>query len=232
MYNGKKILAIITARAASKRLLNKNMLDFAGSPLISKTIESGKGSKYIDRLIVSTDSEEIKRISLEYGAEVPFIRPSELATDNADSIIVLNHVIKYINEKFNYILLLQPTSPLRTSEDIDNSIEMLNDEVKSIVSVSEMEHSPLWANVLPENKSMADFIKPEVKGKRSQDLPIYYRINGAIYISEMDEYFFNKGFLGKSTKAYIMPVERSVDIDNAFDFLFAEFLFKARLNNV
>lgn len=231
MYENRKILAVITARAGSKRLPNKNILNLAGKPLIAWTIEAAAESKYIDKLIVSTDSEEIKEVSLKYGAEVPFMRPAELATDTTDSMVVLNHAIDYFKEQFDYILLLQPTSPLRTVEDIDHAMEMLNENTLAVVSVCEMEHSPLWANILPENHSMEGFIRPEIKGLRSQDLPKFYRLNGALYISEMEEFFFNHGFFGKNTKAYIMPIERSVDIDNSLDMHFAEFLLQRKNHN-
>lgn len=222
MYQDKKILAVITARSGSKRLLNKNILNLAGKPLIAWTIEAGKKSRYIDKLIVSTDTNEIKNVSQYYGAEVPFLRPTELSADNSDSVSVLKHAIDYTNENFDYILLLQPTSPLRSAEDIDKAIEMLNDNTQAVVSVCEAEHSLLWCNTLPGDFSMADFIKKDVKNKRSQDLPIFYRLNGAIYISEVDYFYEQNGFWGDRTKAYLMPRERSVDIDTWIDFKLAE----------
>jgi len=224
MYNNKKILAVITARAKSKRLPNKNILDLAGKPLIAWTIDTAKKSKYIDKLIVSTDSEDIKKISEKYGAEVPFLRPDELSNDTADSISVIKHAINFYQGQFNYILLLQPTSPLRTVKDIDNAIEMLNDDTKAIVSVCKTEHSPLWSNTLPDNLSMKNFIRYEIKNKRSQDLPQYYRLNGAIYIAEIDYFYKNNGFIGNNTKAYIMNQKSSIDIDTELDFKLCEIL--------
>ena len=227
MINNKKILAIITARAGSKRLPNKNILDLAGKPLIAWTIDEAKKSKYIDKLIVSTDSEKIAEISKKYGTEVPFMRPKELADDNATSIDVIKHAIEFLGkDKFDYILLLQPTSPLRTIDEIDNAIEMLDDNTKAVVSVCETEHSPLWSNTLPEDLSMKNFIRSEVKNKRSQDLPKYYRLNGAIYIAETKYFYKNNGFLGDKTKAYIMPQQSSIDIDSEIDFKLCEILIK------
>ena len=218
MINNNKILAVITARAGSKRLPHKNILDLAGKPLIAWTIEHAKKSKYIDKIIVSTDSVRIKDISEKYGAEVPFIRPKELATDNADLILVLRHVISFYKNKFDYILLLQPTSPLRSTNDINNAIRLLDVNTEAIVSVCETEHSPLWTNVLPKNLSMSNFIKKEYINKRSQDLPKYYRINGALFIAKIG--YLNKmnGFFGNKTKAYIMPQNRSIDIDTEIDY--------------
>ena len=229
MINNKKILAVITARAGSKRLPNKNILNLAGKPLIAWTIDEAKKSKYIDELIVSTDSKKIAEISKYYGAEVPFMRPLELAIDTADSISVLKHSIEFFKNKFDYILLLQPTSPLRTVEDIDKAIITLNNKTKAVVSVCETEHSPLWSNTLPEDLSMKNFIRSEVKNKRSQDLPKYYRLNGAIYIAETKYFYKNNGFLGDKTKAYIMPQQNSVDIDTELDFRFCEILLNKKL---
>lgn len=223
MYNAKKILAVITARGGSKRLPDKNILNLAGKPLIAWTIEAGSRSKYIDKLIVSTDSEKIAEISKQYGAEVPFIRPDYLSNDTADSISVLKHAIEFYNKEFDYVMLLQPTSPLRTVEDIDGAIKQLNDEFDAVVSVSEVEHSPLWSNTLPPNLSMKDFIREEVKGKRSQDLPTYYRLNGAIYVSKISYLYENNGFMGAKTKAYIMSKEKSIDIDDEMDLKIAEY---------
>jgi len=226
MYNSKKILAVITARAGSKRLPNKNILDLAGKPLIVWTIDEAKKSKYIDRLIVNTDSQQIAEISKQYGAEVPFMRPQELANDNADSISVLKHTIDFFNQEFDYILLLQPTSPLRNVEDIDNAIELLNEKTKAVISVCETQHSPLWSNTLPNDLSMENFIRPEIKNLRSQDLPKYYRLNGAVYIAEIKYFMGNNGFIGNKTKAFIMSQQNSVDIDTELDFKLCEILIK------
>ncbi len=228
MINNKKILAVITARAGSKRLPNKNILDLAGKPLIAWTIDEAKKSKYIDKLIVSTDSEEIRRISEQYGAKVPFLRPEELSNDTADSISVIKHAINFFNKEYDYVLLLQPTSPLRTVEDIDVPIEMLNKETKAVVSVCETEHSPLWSNTLPEGLSMTNFIRPEIKNKRSQDLPKYYRLNGAIYIADINYFYQNNGFIGDRTKAYIMSQQSSVDIDTDLDFELASLILRKK----
>lgn len=223
------ILAIIPARGGSKRLPNKNILDIANKPLIAWTIDEAKKSKYIDKLIVSTDSESIVVVSKKFKALVPFIRPDVLSQDTSDTISVLKHAIEFYKNKFDYILLLQPTSPLRTVDDIDAAIKMLKEtKAKAIVSVCETEHSPLWTNTLPKDRSMKDFIKSQYKNVRSQDLPIYYRLNGVIYISEIEYFLKNNGFLGDQTKAYIMSKENSIDIDTELDFIIAETLLKRR----
>lgn len=225
-----QILTLITARGGSKRLPGKNILPLGNKPLIAWTIEAAQKSKYTTKIVVSTDDHEIAQIAKEYSAEVPFIRPDYLANDTATSFDVIMHALNFFEKthKFDYILLLQPTSPLRTAQDIDNAIEsLIKRKEKSIVSVCEMEHSPLWCNTLPKNLSMKNFIKPEIKNKRSQELPLYYRLNGAIYISEIQYFINNKGFMGNETYAYIMDRKKSIDIDTIEDLNYVKFL----LNN-
>jgi CMP-N-acetylneuraminic acid synthetase len=230
-----KFLAIITARAGSKRLLNKNSLNLAGKPLIAWTIEAAKKTKYISEVVVSTDSLEIKEIAEEFGATVPFIRPENLSNDTASSFDVVEHCINFyqtqLNQFFDYVILLQPTSPLRTSVDIENAIQLLyKKNADAIVSVCETEHSPLWSNTIDETLSLKHFLRDEVKNKRSQDLPMYYRLNGAIYICKTDELLKQKTFfLKQKCFAYIMDKETSVDIDTSLDFKMAEFLIDNKL---
>ena len=227
MYNDRKILAVIPARSGSKRLFNKNIKDLNGKPLIVWTIQAALKSAYIDKVIVSTDSEEIADISKRFGAEVPFIRPSNLSDDKTDSLSVIKHAVEFYNSQYDIVVLLQPTSPLRNTQDIDEAFKLLNNNTKAVVSVCKTDHSPLWSNTLSDDYCMQYFIKEDVKGKRSQDIPQYYRLNGSIYISFILDMINNNGFFGELTKAYIMPKERSVDIDDLFDFQFAEYLLKS-----
>ena len=228
-----RILAIIPARGGSKRLPRKNLLPLHGKPLIAWTIEAANKSKYIDRTIVSTDDREIAEGGMRYGAGVPFIRPKEFSTDTATSIDVITHAIDYLKNEgkvYDYIILLQPTSPLRITKDIDAAFKIIDNDTKAVVSVCETEHSPLWSNTLPDNYSMKGFVRPEIKNKRSQDLLKYYRLNGAIYISDIKYLENNNGFFGENTKAFIMPQERSVDIDVINDFRYASFLLDNKNN--
>ena len=235
MIKNKSVLAIIPARKGSKRLVGKNMLDLKGKPLIAWTIEEALKSKYIDNIIISTDDENIINLSKHYkGINVPFIRSKKLSSDKATSLDVVLHALNYYssNDKnFDYVMLLQPTSPLRKSKDIDYSIEELSEEVKSVVSVCETDHSPLWSNILPDNKSMKNFLSKEIQNLRSQDLPKYYRLNGAIYISEVEYLVKEKGFLGDQTKAYTMPIERSIDIDTKIDLELCKILLNENNKN-
>lgn len=164
MYKNKNILGLIPARGGSKGLPGKNIKPLLGKPLIAWTIKQVLASKYIDRVIVSTDDKEIAEISEKYGAEVPFMRPKEIAMDKARGIDVVLHSLNWLKEndkrkQYDLIMLLQPTSPLRKSEDINKAIEILFlKEAKTIVSVCEVDHHPLLANTLPEDKCIKNII--------------------------------------------------------------------------
>lgn len=226
-----KYLAIIPARKGSKRLPNKNILKLGNKPLIAWTIEAALKSKYIDEVMVTTDSAEIAVFAKNYGAKVPFIRPNELATDKASSNDVVKHAVDFYKQKgqtFENIILLQPTSPLRTTNNIDNAIKLqIEKNANSIISVCETDHSPLWSNTLNSDNSMEKFIKPEVKGKRSQDLETYYRLNGAVYIVKTSTFLKEKSFFSKKKSfAYKMDKKHSIDIDDEIDFKLAEIVIK------
>ncbi len=231
MYNNYKVIALIPARGGSKGVKRKNIKLLAGKPLIGFTIEQALASKYIDKVIVSTDDKEIAHISGQLGAKVPFIRPHELADDNAKGIDVALHGIDFIEKniiKENFIFVyLQPTSPLRKTEDIDNAIEELESlpDAKAVYSVCEAEHSPILMNTLPDNRCMKNFLNEKFQNKNRQELPEYYRLNGALYVIYKNTLKKHKNFFfTDETYAYIMPIERSIDIDSHIDFKFAEFL--------
>ena len=237
MYKRKTILGLIPARGGSKGLPRKNIKSLLGKPLIAWTIEQALASKYLDRVVVSTNDKEIAEISKKYGAEIPFMRPKELAEDNAKGIDVVLHVIDWLKKndrrkQYDLIMLLQPTSPLRKSEDIDKAIELLFlKEAKAIISVCEVDHHPLWANTLPKDGCMKDFIRKEIKNKNRQELPLLYRLNGAIYLAYCDYIKQCKSFIGKETFAYKMLRERSIDIDDEIDFKLAQILMKNNIPN-
>ena len=218
----KTFLAIIPARGGSKRLPRKNILDLCGKPLISWSIEAALKSKYISKVVVSSDDEEILNISSNFGADI-IKRPYELANDTATTFDTVKHTIDNF-ENYDYIVLLQPTSPLRNEKHIDEAIELLEEkQADAIVSVCEMDHSPLWSNTLPKDGNMRGFLREEILNKRSQDLEKYYRLNGAIYICKTDKLLENKSFFLKDNIfAYIMDRKSSIDIDEEIDFLFAE----------
>lgn len=221
MIDGKTFLAVIPARGGSKRLPKKNILDLAGKPMIAWSIDAGIKSKYIDKVIVSSDDTYILKIAQKYGSDI-VVRPRELADDTATTFDTVKHVL--MNEKeYDYVILLQPTSPLRTCNDIDKAIEFLcQKKADAVVSVCEMEHSPLWSNVLPEDKNMQNFLPKELINKRAQDLESYYRLNGAIYICKIEEFLKQKSFfIKKDIFAYEMNQKNSIDIDTQLDFAIA-----------
>ena len=230
MHQGKRILAIIPARGGSKRLPRKNLLQLGGKPLIAWTIEAALSCPYIDEVMVTTDDYEIAEVSKKHGAKVPFLRPDELAGDNATSFDAVKHTIDFyqaeLGKNFDYIIMLQPTSPLRTSLNISEAIEQRAEkQASAIISVCEVDHSPLWMNTLPSDQNMLKFIPENVKNKRSQDLPQNYRLNGAIYICEVSRLMNERTFfISQDISAYIMSKETSIDIDDFFDFKLANYL--------
>lgn len=230
MYNNKRFLAIITARSGSKGLKDKNIMDLNGKPMMAYTIEAAHRSGIFDDVIVSTDSQQYAQIAEDCGADVPFLRPDELATDQSSSTDVLLYTLdqlKQLGKEYDYFVLLQPTSPLRTSEDISNAVKLLFEkEGDSIVSVCEAEHSPLWCNTLTSDLSMKDFLN-QATNKRRQDLGKFYRINGALYISKVTSFIENQTFYTEKAYAYIMHKFNSVDIDDIYDFKYVEFLLQS-----
>lgn len=227
MIDNKRVLAIIPARGGSKRVPRKNILDLASKPLIVWTIDAALKSEYIDRVVVSTDDKEIAEISKKNGADVPFMRPVELASDSATSIDAVRHAIKALeslNEYYDYLILLQPTSPLRTEKYIDDAIELLIEKkAECIVSICEVDHPVEWTGILPESQSMNNFFPKELQGKRSQDFQTRYRINGAIYIVNIKQALEQKSLiLNELIYGFIMQRKDSIDIDEYIDFKIAE----------
>jgi len=229
LINGKSVLAIIPARGGSKRFPGKNLKTLGNKPLIAWTIEAAKGSEYIDRLIVSTDSEKIKEICLKWDAEVPFLRPSHLATDNASSEEVILHTLKWLKtngkDGYDFFILLQPTSPLRTEKHIDNSVEQfVNDpNSSSLVSVSKSERKFDQMMVINDESYLEHSTIPVFSRKGLEEHSEFHYLNGAIYITSIP-LFLKKGSLySEKTSCYLMDLESSIDIDTQFDLALAEF---------
>ena len=214
----KKVLGIIPARSGSKGLKNKNIKYAGGIPLIGWTINAAKKSNYIDYIMTSTDSKKIAEISERYGSKAPYLRPKYLASDTANSIDVVLDVLKKI-QGYDYFILLQPTSPLRTNFDIDAALELFDKSpAKTCVSVSKTLARPEWMYSLDSVNRMRPVIKKKKKVTRRQDLQDYFQVNGAIYIASVKWFKTNKTFYCSNTIAYVMPDSRSVDIDNNDDF--------------
>ena len=224
-----KNLAIIPARSGSKGIKDKNIKVLNGKPLIAYTIEAAIKSKMFDEVMVSTDSIEYAEIAKLYGAKVPFMRNSELSNDTASSWDVVRDVLhkyKEAGKEFDTVALLQPTSPLRTGKDIIEGYKLMDDRLaNSIIGVCEVDHSPLWMNTLPEDNSMGNFINTKVVGLSRQKLEKYYRINGAIYIMKTEHLNNVDNIYNDKCYALIMDKRKSIDVDDEYDFLFAEVLF-------
>jgi len=224
MNNQNPFIAVIPARGGSKRLPGKNLMMLAGKPLIAWTIEAAIESGVFDRVVVSTDSWEIAVLAAQFGAEVPFMRPEELALDNTPSIEVLIHAANELQAgketHWTHLACLQPTSPLRTAENIREAVNLLEEkQADAIVSVCKCEHSPLWSNTLPADLSLDGFIPENIQKTPSQQLPVYYRLNGAIYFCRIPRMIEERTlFLKTGACAYIMSRKDSIDIDDQVDF--------------
>ncbi|AKB29022.1 Legionaminic acid cytidylyltransferase [Methanosarcina siciliae T4/M] len=227
-----KIISIIPARGGSKGIPQKNIRLLAGRPLIAYTIDCALNSKYINRVVVSTDDEGIATISEKYGVEV-VKRPESLAQDNSPTIDAVLHVLEFLeiqNEKHIIIVLLQPTSPLRNSQDIDNAIELFfKNTCDSVISVCESEHPPFWTYKI-DDQYLKPILGDNYSKMRRQDLPKSYILNGAIYISTVEIIQECRSFNSHKVSPYIMPSIRSVDIDDELDFIVAEYIFKMSKN--
>jgi N-acylneuraminate cytidylyltransferase/CMP-N,N'-diacetyllegionaminic acid synthase len=223
------------ARGRSKEVPNKNLKPLLGKPLIYYTIKAVIESTIFDRFILSTDSQEIASVAERLGVDVPFLRPTELATDDSIAIDAIGHALEWIKnhyEKYDYVQYIFPTAPLRTAEDIKKGVEILLDKKADLgISVCESDHPADWFNPLPENNSLRGFYKPEYRRKNKQDFPKSYRVNGAIYVAKWDVFYHKKDWFEQDTYAYIMPRKRSVDIDTPFDFKLAELLLREGAND-
>jgi N-acylneuraminate cytidylyltransferase len=216
----KRVLAIIPARGGSKGVPRKNIREVAGKPLIAWSIDEAKKSRYLDRLVVSTDDPEIAEVAARWGGEVPFLRPAELAKDDTPGIAPVLHAVETVTPSYDIIVLLQPTSPLRSTADIDNAIlTMVEGGAKACVSVVEPDKSPFWMYSLDATGRM----KPLLEGEYAcrQEIPAVYALNGALYVAERGWLLERGGFMGDETVAYVMPKERSVDIDTEMDLFIA-----------
>jgi CMP-N,N'-diacetyllegionaminic acid synthase len=217
MINGERILGIIPARGGSKGIPGKNIRPLAGKPLLAWTIEEAKKSKYIDRLVLSSDDKKIMEVAKQYGCEVPFIRPKELALDHSSSVEVILHCLQHLDD-YDWVIQLQPTSPFRTTNDIDQCIEYcIKKNANSCVSVTETEKSPFWMYFMDQEAKLRKVIDLNLSALRRQDLPKVFSLNGAIYMARCKWFQEKKTFLSTETVGFCMPRERSLDIDTEWD---------------
>lgn len=228
-----KVLGVIPARCGSKGIPRKNIKDLAGKPLIYYTIKAALSSRSLNRTLVSTDSSEIADIAEAYGAEVLFLRPAELAQDDTPRLPVVRHAVRYLEQTEGYkadiIVTLQPTSPLRRSEHIDAAVEMLaSTEADSVVSVCKAEHSPYWMRRVVEGGRLIPILPESEQYTRRQDLPVAYRINGAVYAETYSAVFDETKRAKTDIRALVMEKQDSIDIDEESDFRVAEMQLLAR----
>lgn len=227
MIEGNTILGIIPARGGSKTLPGKNIRDLNGKPLIAWTIEQAKRSAYLDRTILSSDNANIIKVARHWGCEVPFVRPLELAGDASPSIGLILHALESLQETYDYVVLLQPTSPLRSSGDIDACLSLcISQRAPFCVSVSRACQHPVWMHHIDAKGRLVPLLPEADTINQRQQLPPLYVENGALYAAHIERLLEVKGFFTEDTLAYEMPPERSLDIDDELDFLYCALLIK------
>ena len=236
MINGKKVLCIILARGGSKGVPKKNIQPLLGIPLIAYTIIAAKKSKFIDRIIISSDDDKIRKVAEEYGAEAPFKRPNNLSSDTANVHKAFQHAVDWIEKKdkinFDFLIELLCTNPFKTNHDIDGVLSKLyKTKADSVIGVTKLEdHHPIRIKKI-ENDKIVDFCIKEVPGTNRQDLkPDAYIRNGSIYACKRKAINYRVG--SKNSRPFIMPPERSINIDTPLELILAEEMLKRGKNNV
>lgn len=234
MINKKKVVALIPARSGSKGLKNKNILNLKGNPLIYYPITAAKDSSYVDRIIVSTDSEKIADIAKSHGAEVPFLRPLNLASDTTISSDVIIHMLETLKNElidFEYLILLEPTSPLTTGDDIDRALIKLdsNNAYTALTSVSKIESNhPEYCLSINDDKIQPYKGKFPRKTMRRQEIEDLYFLDGSFYLSRIEDFIKTKSFYHEKTLPFIVPYWKSFEIDTYLDLVCIE----AIMNNI
>jgi CMP-N,N'-diacetyllegionaminic acid synthase len=225
-------IGLVTARGGSKGVPKKNIRLVGGKPLIAWTIEAALNSRRLDRVVVSTDDPEIMRVAAAYGAETPFMRPNDLAGDTSGHLGVVLHAIHWLREHgddAHYIMTLQPTSPFRSSQDIDAAIDLAESrDATAVTSVKPASEHPMWAKLIDQHGVVRPFISDELNKALRQDLPDCYSSNGAIYLNRCRDLERDQLMVPQGTLAYIMSIENSIDIDTPWDFRIADLLMRER----
>lgn len=229
MYKEKTFLAIIPARGGSKGLPRKNIRDLCGKPLIAWSIEKALKSKFLDEIMVTTDSEEIAQIARQFGANVPFLRPVSLASDTATTFDAVKHVLDFYEKKFDYIVLLEPTSPLREDSDIDAMIQKLVDNADrfdSIVSIGEVSEHPSILKKVGSNDTLLRYCEDLKISTRRQDNDRAYFPYGVGYLVLVDAFLQEKTFYTRRLTYHIIQRYQCYEIDDLYDFLAVENIMK------
>lgn len=223
-----KILYVVTARGGSKGVPRKNIKLLGGIPLVAYKIIAARKCHYDSRIIVSTDDEEIAEVSRKYGAEVPFLRPAELATDSASSADVVMHTMKWVSEnsdeKYDYVCLMEPSSPFASYKDFDKAIELvIEKDADTLLGMKETEVNTVFIHSLDEKGGLSEFYHAikDLPSIRRQDQKKEYTMNGCMYIAKWDYFMKNKMFHSENSVPYIMPEEASIEIDTPLNYEFA-----------
>jgi CMP-N,N'-diacetyllegionaminic acid synthase len=224
-----RCLAIVPARAGSKGVPGKNVAPVGGRPLLAWTLAAARAARGIDRLIVSTDSEEIAAVAREWGGETPFLRPAELARDETPGIEPVLHAVGWLAEHEGYrpelVLLLQPTSPLRIATDVEAALALLAaKDAEAVVSLCEVHHHPAWMKTLDLQGRVVDSQPGSEAADRRQDLPRLFALNGAIFLAWTETLLTRRSWYCDRTYGYVMPEERSLDVDTPWQLHLANLL--------
>jgi N-acylneuraminate cytidylyltransferase len=226
MIAGKSVLAVVTARGGSKRVPRKNVREAAGKPLIAWTFEAARASAYVDRLVLSSDDEEAIAVAARWGVEVPFVRPESLAADDTPGVSPVLHALAAL-PGYDYVVLLQPTSPLRATVDLDGAIRRCVEAgAGACVSMTSPDKSPYWMYYVGQDGRMQPLVDPALR----RELPLGV-LNGAVYVARSDWLVTHETFVTDETVAYMMPRSRSLDIDTEADFHLFEILAKESLHD-
>ena len=229
MIDGRRVLALIPARGGSKGVPRKNLAPLGGRPLIAWTVAAGLASEHIDRLILSSDDAEIIAAAEGAGCEAPFVRPAALAGDAARSVDVIHHAMAWAEaadpKPYDYLVLLQPTSPLRIAADVDACIRACHESGAPVaVTVAEPAETPYWTYRRDAEGRLIPLLPLSPQPSRRQDLPEAFQINGAVYVARWDFMRGAESFLVPETRGVEMPLERSIDIDTPLDLRYAGLL--------
>lgn len=225
MIEGLSVLALITARGGSQGVPGKNLRQVGGRSLLARAIEAGQGAAAVDRVALSSDDPSIIQAALLAGCDVPFLRPASLATAEARSIDVVRHALETIPETYDLLVLLQPTSPLRTAEDVDGAIRLCVERgAPACVSLVAADKPPYWMHALSDDGTLRPILPGQVHVPRRQELPPAYAVNGAVYVARTEWILAHDSFAAPETVGYVMPRERSLDIDDELDLVLAEAL--------
>jgi CMP-N,N'-diacetyllegionaminic acid synthase len=222
VISGQRVLAVIPARGGSRGVPRKNVRDLAGKPLIAWTIQEALRSQYIDRLVLSSEDAEIMRIAQSYGCDVPFTRPADLSRDETPGVAPVLHALGEL-PGYDIVVLLQTTSPMRTAADIDGCVEhMIDSGASACVSVTAAQQSPYWMFTMDSRGIMEPLLKADSRALRRQELPAVYALNGAVYAAKCDWLLEYETFITRETVGFLMPQDRSLDIDTELDLRIAQ----------